>query len=121
MPKVFITVCSLDALCDNSFKLLGGWLLPDLTELRTGKSKPDFARCCKMLQTYLLREEWADASVSSASSVFQILFSDRRERTPLALEPPASHGVVANVFPDSRASAPLPSTFPPFLHLSWSL
>lgn len=47
MPKVFITVCSLDALCDNSFKLLGGWLLPDLTELRTGKSKPDFARCCR--------------------------------------------------------------------------
>lgn len=95
--------------------------LPDLIELHKGKSKPDFARCCEMLQTYLLCEEWADASVSSASSVFQTLFSDRREGTPLALEPPGTPGVVANVFPDSRASAPLPSTFPPFLHLSRSL
>lgn len=29
MPRVFITVCSLDALCDSSFKLLDRWLLPD--------------------------------------------------------------------------------------------
>lgn len=40
----------------------------------------------------------------------------RREGTPLALEPPATPGVVADVNLDGWASAPLPSTFPPSLH-----